>query len=77
VAAGSCPVALAKQKFHFFLLRGNLFDEGDSSGADPGRGSVTDQLDRARRAKQVRRIVFEIAVTTESLTENEKRFLLK
>jgi hypothetical protein len=57
VVAGSCPLALAKQQSHFFLLRGNLFDEGDSSGADPGRGSLMDQLDRARRAKQVRKKV--------------------
>jgi hypothetical protein len=32
-------VALAEQKNHFFVLRDSLFDEGDSSGADPGRGS--------------------------------------
>jgi hypothetical protein len=39
VVAGLSLVALAKQKLHVFLLRGNLFDEGDSSGADPGRGA--------------------------------------
>jgi uncharacterized protein (TIGR03067 family) len=50
--ASSSPVALAKQKSHFWRWRDNRFDEGDSSCADPGRGSLLDQLDRAARAKQ-------------------------
>jgi hypothetical protein len=29
------------------------FDEDDSSGADPGRGSLMDQLDRTGRANQI------------------------
>jgi hypothetical protein len=33
--AGSRPVALAKQKAHFWLWRGSRFDEDDSSSAAP------------------------------------------
>ena len=49
----SSPVALAQQKSHFLLWRNNLFDEDDSSCADPGPGSLMDQLDQRARAKQV------------------------
>jgi hypothetical protein len=42
VAAGSSPIALAQQKFDFWLWRGNLFDDDSGGIAGCGLGSSPD-----------------------------------